>query len=35
MMKDKWLNGSCKHICLFCKYRNLCLFDYGIIDDED
>ena len=21
---DKWLYSNCKHLCIFCKYRNEC-----------
>ena len=24
ILKVKWLNGQCRHICLFCHYRNDC-----------
>ena len=25
LMIYKWVRGHCRHICAFCKYRNICM----------
>ena len=31
----KWIKGKCKHLCIFCKYREQCDYEFQLTQERE